>query len=107
MPEDGLDFYYGSTCVKCGNEPRAHGRRWGEQCLDASRKWQEAYVATVAAEEMAYVSPERRPFLTPTPPPPPPAGPAPAAVCRHCSANSGWVDGGASRWVCAICGWPA
>jgi hypothetical protein len=107
MPEDGLDRFYGSTCPKCGNEPRAHGRRWGSQCLDASRKWQEAYAQEVALEDYRYVSPERRRFLTPTPPPPPPADPMPMQVCRHCSANSGWADNGAGQWACKICGWPA
>jgi len=107
MPQDNLDQYYGSTCPRCNAEPRAHGQKWGTNCLEASRKWRENYAAEVAREEYAYVSPERRRFLTPTPPPPPTTDPMPTQVCRHCSANSGWVANAAGLWACAVCGWSA
>jgi hypothetical protein len=106
MALDALSPYYGDRCPRCGKEERALNRRWCTTCLEASQKWQEAYAATVWAEEMAYVSPERKPFLTPTPPPPPPTDPMPTQVCRHCSGNKGWVPNAGGAWACAVCGWP-
>ena len=69
MPLDALSTLYGDDCLKCRKEPRLENQRWGEQCLTASRRWREQYVAEVAKEDYTYISYHVRHAA----PPPPPA----------------------------------
>jgi len=72
MPPDALSRFYGDLCLKCRQEPRLENQRWGEQCLTASRRWREQYVAEVAKEDYTYIPYHVR-HAAPPPPSPSPA----------------------------------
>jgi hypothetical protein len=96
--DDGLTRYYGSVCVKCGQEPRAFGQRWGTQCLEASQRWWANYTEQTAREEMGYGPAAPRA----TDPNPAPLF-QPRGQCQRCGASQ-WVGRGEGLWGCASCG---
>ena len=101
MPPDALSRFYGDLCLKCRQEPRLENQRWGEQCLTASRRWREQYVAEVAKEDYTYIPYHVR-HAAPPPPQPEPGAP-PTKVCQHCGANAGWTERD-GQFQCSICG---
>jgi hypothetical protein len=90
------------VCTKWGQHPREPFRYWCRDCLAASRRWHERYVAYIVQEEMNYV-PYRLRQQTPPPPAPEPGG-APQKLCGHCGNTGGWLEREPGQFQCNVCG---